>query len=378
VAVEAQDDRMHSGTLTSRERLTRCFFHQELDRPAVFCRANDLPKNDDSYEELERLIASKSDLKNTWNAEPLIRSFEEEITVEGYSEDFDREIRKINTPKGELFSERLVGLKKQPGYVENYYLENEDDAEKFLSIPTPEVGGEVDGFFRLDEKIGDRGITVVRLGRNPAAFVVELFGSENFAVMSVDHRDILEVLVERRMKVVLELIDHLLTRGVGPFFAMAGEEYIVPPLHGRQDFFDFNFRHDKPLIDRIHSSGGRVHVHCHGRIRKVFDLFVEMGVDVLHPFEAPPMGDMEPEEAKRLAGGTMCLEGNIQIGDMYERSPDDIRDQASILVEELFTDRRNTIICPTASPYIPGAGMLCLRQYEAMIETVCNFDAGSS
>jgi uroporphyrinogen-III decarboxylase len=378
MAVTAPKNEMNRETLTSRERLTRCFLHQDLDRPAVFCRANDLPKGDDSYQELETLIASKSDLKYTWNAESLIRPYDEEITVEAYSEDFSREIRKIKTPMGELIGTEFVGLKKQPGYVEKYYLESEDDVEKFLSLPSPEIGGEVDAFFDLDERIGDRGVPMIRLGSNPAAYVVNLFGSENFALMSIDQRDLLEVLMESRMKVVRRLIDHLLARGVGPFFGLAGEELIVPPLHGRRDFLDFNYRYDKPLIDRIHDAGGHVHVHCHGRIQKVFDLFVEMGVDVLHPFEAPPMGDVEPAEAKRLAGGTMCLEGNIQIADMYEKSPDDIRNQVNLLIEELFTDRRNTIICPTASPYIPGAGLRCLPQYEAMIDAVQNFAPASS
>ena len=90
------------------------------------------------------------------------------------------------------------------------------------------------------------------------------------------------------------------------------------------------------------------------------------------------MGDITPVEAKRLAGEKMCLEGNIQIADLYEKSPDDIRTQVTILIEELFTDRRNTIICPTASPFIPGAGMVCLPQYEAMIETVRDFPSNPS
>jgi len=41
-----------------------------------------------------------------------------------------------------------------------------------------------------------------------------------------------------------------------------------------------------------------VHVHCHGSIRKVFHGFVDMGADVLHPFELPPMGDITAAQGR--------------------------------------------------------------------------------
>ena len=72
------------------------------------------------------------------------------------------------------------------------------------------------------------------------------------------------------MNIKLELVKHLLAQGVGPFFSMLGQEYIVPPLHGLDDFNDFNVRYDKPIIDLIHNNGGRVHIHSHGKIRTVF------------------------------------------------------------------------------------------------------------
>jgi len=67
-----------------------------------------------------------------------------------------------------------------------------------------------------------------------------------------------------------------------------------------------------PIIDLIHDAGGCIHVHCHARVKQVLPDFVEMGVDVLHPFEAPP----------------------------------------------------------TASPYIRGMGEVCYPQYKAMVDTV--------
>lgn len=39
------------------------------------------------------------------------------------------------------------------------------------------------------------------------------------------------------------------------------------------------------------------------------------------------MGDITVTEAKSMARGRICPEGNIQIADMYERQPEEIRQQ---------------------------------------------------
>ena len=37
-------------------------------------------------------------------------------------------------------------------------------------------------------------------------------------------------------------------------------------------------------------------------------------------------------------------------------------------------DSHALIVCPSASPYIPGAGEKCFQQYRAMIETVIRYN----
>ena len=208
------------------------------------------------------------------------------------------------------------------------------------------------------------------LGSNSGGTAAALFGSEAFAIMSITDRDILHTLCQRHMQILIAVLKHLLAAGAGPYFSLAGQEHICPPLHGPEDFDDFNVRYDKPIIDLIHDAGGRVHVHCHGSIKKVFGGFLVMGTDVLHPLEAPPMGDITPAEAKQMARGRLTLEGNIQIADMYESTPADIAGQTEVLIAAAFDDQRGLIVCPSASPYIRGLGEQCFGQYQAMVETV--------
>ena len=359
--------------MTRRERLERCYFNRDVDRPAVYSR-DGFPPGDSSYDRLKGYLQAHSELKTGWPATQFTQTPPLETSTEAYSAAFERRVEMLHTPKGDLRRSFLVSLQGEPGLHETFFIGSRDDAERYLSLPVPEIGGDVSSFFVADAEAGDRGIVEVHLGFNPGGFVAELCGSENFAVLSMTDRDILHALCERHMQIILRLLTFLLDRKAGPFFAMLGQEYIVPPLHGPQDFYDFNVKYDKPIIDLIHNAGGRVHIHCHGSIKNVLQGFVDMGTDVLHPFEPPPQGDILPREAKRMARGKMCLEGNIQINQMYEAEPNDIRQQTEALIADVFDDHRGLIVSPTASPYIRGKGEACFPQYKAMIDTVTGFE----
>jgi len=355
--------------LTPRERLERAYFHQEMDRPGVYIRRG-WPKDDPTYAPLIKLVDEKTDLKFGWSLKSPSAGIRTETRTEPVSEDFQRIVTTMHTPKGPLTASRFVSLKGRPGLSETYFIKDERDIERYLSLPGPLVGGETDSFFKLKQEVGDRGIVEASIGSNPAGHAAAIFGSEAFAILSVTHRDLVHQVLERETQILLGRLKHQLAAGIGPFFNMAGQEYVAPPLHSPRDFRDFNVAYDKRLTDLVHEAGGRVHVHCHGSVRRLLDLFVEMGVDVLHPIEPPPMGDCPAKAAKQALRGKICIEGNIQIGDMYEASVENIEAQTRALIADAFDDRRDLIVCPTASPYIRDAGGQCFPRFERMVEIV--------
>ena len=334
---------------------------------------NGCPINDPSYDRLRTYLQGHTELKLRWDGTQFEAPYPIEETLEAYSEDFVRRLTKLSTPKGDLWCSSLVGLKQQPGRHERYLLKTPEDAEKYLSLPLPEIGGDVSSFFTAVANMKGDGIVDVGLGFNPAGYVVELFGSETFALMSITDRDLLHCLCERQMAIITRRVKFLRDNAVGPFFHWAGEEYVAPPIHGPTDFCEFNIKYDKPIIDLIHDAGGRVHIHCHGSIKKVLRGFIDMGTDVLHPFEPPPMGDITAREAKALARDRLCLEGNIQIHRMYEATPGAIREETELLIAHAFDDHKGLIVNTTASPYIPGKGEVCFPQYKAMIDSVLHW-----
>ena len=82
------------------------------------------------------------------------------------------------------------------------------------------------------------------------------------------------------------------------------------------------------------------------------------------------MGDITATEAKALARGTLCLEGNIQISRMYEARSEAIRQETEALIRDTFDDRKGLVVCPTASPYIRGQGARCYPRFKAMVDAV--------
>lgn len=352
--------------MTSRERLTRCFFGKETDRPGVYTRTG--YANDPSYNKLKAYMNEFSDLKPGYYSRGVMQQDHYEQVREPYSKDFDKITYTHKTPKGDLHQVLLTGLTGHPGMVMEHFIKDEDDCEKYLSLPRPQIIGNCHNFFEIDRQVGDRGITDAMLGKNPVSVLAELMGSETFAILSVTHRDLIHEMCARELDIILQLLDFLVDAGVGPFFSMLGQEYIVPPLHGRQDFFDFNVKYDKPIADKIHNAGGRLHIHCHGPLKLVLDGFLEIGADVLHPIEPPPMGNVTAAEAREILGDKICIEGNIQISHMYECTPQQIYDETKALIRDAYVDNKGLIISPTASPYIPLQGEACFAQYKAMVE----------
>ncbi|HCV22087.1 MAG TPA: uroporphyrinogen decarboxylase family protein [Candidatus Latescibacteria bacterium] len=354
--------------MTRRERLERLYRGESVDRPAVYSRTG-IPAADPTYDRLRALLRERTELKAIWPSSSLDAAADIDTCVEPHSPDWDRRISVLHTPAGDLMATRLVSRQGQPGLHERFFVDGPEAAQRYLSLPLPDVADDIGPFFAADNDVGDAGIAEAHLGFNPAGFVAELCGSETFALLSITDRDLLHALCARQQRLLLRRLDVLLTAGVGPFFSILGQEYVVPPLHGPVDFDDFNVRYDRPIIERIHDAGGRVHVHCHGPVARVFDGFLAMGADVLHPIEPPPMGDISAREARRRAGAGICLEGNLQIHRLYEATPEEIREEVEVLIDDAFITG-GLIVSASASPYIRGAGEICYPQYEAMVDTV--------
>jgi len=262
-------------------------------------------------------------------------------------EHFVERMTTYETPAGPLASGYLHSKDGRPGYCSKHLIETPEDARRFLSIPYEPIRKDCSGFFRLQEEIGDRGIVMCRTGGHPMYNINRHMHSQTFALWSIEERDLLRELMDAMFQRCRDYLKHEIEQGCGPVFGYVGPELCIPPLQSVRDFHEFVVDYDKRLIDLVHNAGGYVWCHCHGRMGPVLEGFVEMGVDCLNPLEPPPMGDLSLAQVRERIGHKMCLEGNIEKGDLYEDTPDVMRARVRRAMREAAPGG-GFILCPTS------------------------------
>ncbi len=366
--------------MTSRERMMAAFRLEPVDhfpiqiRGVRFWDDDWCATRDASYGPVIEAVREHGDVELGWGLGGgmlLTASSELTTTTETIDEgDWIRHITTIHTPAGDMTSVRLNSTRGLPGLAMEFPVKTLEDVEKVLSVPYVPHQPDCASFFAADEALGDRGIVMCSVPL-PITTIHALMGTDTLAIWSITERDVIHRLTDVFVQRSLDILNWGLSQGVGPVFSTLGEEYLAPPLAGPRDFHDFVTTPGIALGNRIHEAGCLRHIHSHGSIAAILEDYIEMGADCLHPIEAPPLGDMPFDEAKRLVGDRVCLEGNIQIGDVYH-------DPTDVLVEkvkrtcEIGAPGGGFILCPTASPHTAVRTDQTGRNYVAMVETAAS------
>jgi uroporphyrinogen-III decarboxylase len=289
------------------------------------------------------------------------------VTEEHIEGDWKVAVTRWRLPQGELRWVWKHSLKGYPSLPVEFPIKTREQAEWALAAPYEPMRPSVKRLAELEGLVGERGVVAAGF-RNPLMVVQELMGSELLAIWSRTERPLLARMIGTMAERMLEVVEYLLAQGVGPVFATLGQEFCGPPLMSPADYREFCVEPEKPLAEAIHRAGGLLHCHCHGPMKDIIAMLAETGVDALHPIEPPPMGDITLAEAKGMVGDRVCLEGNIQIGDLYTRSEGEIREATKRAIEE-GAPGGGFILAPSASPYTPKLSVEMVRNCLAMIET---------
>lgn len=280
----------------------------------------------------------------------------------------------IKTPRGPLTGAHKSSTRGLPGLQVEFPVKSLEDVERVLSVPYEPVQVDPAGFFAAEAEIGERGVVMCALPV-PIYQIALLTGSDLLAIWSIEQRALVHRLIEVFLERTLDLVDTLIAAGVGPIFATSGEEYMTPPLAGPKDFREFVVAPGQPVRERLQVAGMLRHIHCHGPISALLEDFVELGANCLHPIEPPPLGDVIFADAKRRIGDRVCLEGNIQIGDLYH-DPTEVVVAKVRATCEVGAPGGGFILCPTASPHTAELTDLTIANYLAMIETAVEMRGG--
>jgi hypothetical protein len=367
--------------MTKHERYMAALKCEKTDRvPIVIRGVNPLfstagwpPTDHPSFKPLIDEVAEKTEWVYRWHppGENLL-SFHPDAQIRTETRNseqigFKEKVRTYATPLGNLETIEYVNLEGKPGLTKKFLIETGQDMEKFLSIPYEFHRPETSEFFDLKRKMGDNGVLIANIGFDPIGHVTNRLGLENLAIWSVSNREGLFRLLNEFTRRAELLIKALLEDNVGPVFSTLGMEQAVPPWFRESDFDEFVTYYDERLWSMIRNEGGLLHVHCHGNLKKTAEKFIIMGANCLHPVESPPMGDLELREAKKIFDGKICIEGNIQIDDIYREDEEGIRELVRIAISDAGRDG-GFVLCPTASPIPPILEDKILQNYLALIE----------
>ena len=341
--------------MTSKERLAAAYRREEPDRVPIriWGVTPGTKAIHPSYQPVIAAALQKTDIVASWGmSQGLFLSGTDDVAAHGEMrpsshEHFRERVTTYETPEGPLVSCHLSSEDGRPGYTSKYLIETKEDARRFLSIPYVPIREDCAGFQEKVAELGDRGIVIASTACHGMYNIQRLMGSELFAVWSVEERGLLHELIENQHQRVKDRLKWMIEQEVGPFFGYVGPELCIPPLQSVRDFNEFVVQYDRELADLVHNVGGYLWVHSHGKMGPVLEGFVEIGADCLNPLEPPPMGDMTLAEVRQRIGHKLCLEGNIQAGDLYRDSPEAIRRKVYEAIQQAAPGG-GFILCPTS------------------------------
>ncbi|MDD5599265.1 MAG: uroporphyrinogen decarboxylase family protein, partial [Victivallaceae bacterium] len=248
------------------------------------------------------------------------------------------------TPKGKL-TRKIEQYGAVSSTVE-FPFKDESDVEKFMSIPYSPPAIDLSNYNYWKEKIGDNGLVVLGIYGNGICFPASWFSPEDFCLNWGLKPELIIKLVAIAAERINNHVKQLCELGV-EVFHIVGAEYAITQL-GPQGFRQLVKDYDKKLIDIIHGYGGIVHYHCHGRVKRYLEDFIDMGIDLLEPLEAPPWGDTYIPEAQKITQNRICLLGNLDDMEILgKKDKNEIKEIVQAIVSD--SDKEKLILGGTSS-----------------------------
>jgi len=281
---------------------------------------------------------------------------------------FQRTARICHTPKGDLRSVKQTTADVYTTWQVEHWCKRLDDVDQALSVPYEPASYDASDLERVRAELGEGGLVMASIG-DPAYLAADLMSFQDFLMWAFEETDhfarTVAVIAER----VRENLRRQLDGCVLDCYRIVGPEYFTPPYLPPAMFRRFVVPHVTEMTRLIHSRGGRVRLHCHGKIGRVLDLILETGCDGIDPCEPPPDGDLGLVEVKRRCQARgVSVWGNMELKLLENGTPGQVRAEVSEIMRQA-KDSGGFVLMPTAAPIHLPLSPRTEANYRAFIET---------
>lgn len=277
----------------------------------------------------------------------------------------------IVTPKGDLTRLYRVDAGIKAAWQLEHPIKTDDDISKYFSIPDDLERVNVGHLKTENEYLGDKGILMIDIN-DPLGVIFDLFDFGDYTVKAYTEKETFTKLLDKVFEQQMFFLEDMLKKGAGPLFRIVGPEVATAPYLSPQYFHDYVCKYDRQMIRLIHDYGQYARIHCHGRIKDILPHIIEMEADAIDPVEAPPSGDIELSEVKRLYGDKLCIMGNIQLKDLELASPEEMKRITMRCMEDAKAGG-NFVIMPTATPINIPLSPISERNIKIFIDTAFEY-----
>lgn len=280
----------------------------------------------------------------------------------------------IETPRGKL---RSV-TRRDPGLMTNWQVEplikSDADIERVLSMPDPPCCVNEARLRDLEARVGGNGVLLFSLG-DALGHVVGLFDFEDFVIRAAGDDGPIRALLDKAQEQVLRAIREYSKVVKNACIRLWGPEYAGAPLMNPKVYFPrYVVDRDKAATQAIHEGGNFSVIHCHGRLRALLDMILDMGVDALEPIETLPMNtaDVTLAEVKAKLGGRVCVMGAVQALVLERGTAEEMRAHMREAIE-VGAPGGGFVLLPTAAPFMVPLDERCLANARIMYEVAHEF-----
>lgn len=291
-----------------------------------------------------------------WN--PDVESEEREVC-----EGRDRIITRTYRTRAGTLTERLRYVFAESTLVQEHFLVDDyatqlDALEAFLRARRWRFLPEVYREWR--DRVGPDGCVIAGELHSPLKMLHFILGPQNTIFLLEDYPDRAAELLALHEAAMLDLAGQMAAAGVGVMMAMDNlDTAFHPPRYVERYSASFYER----AAALCHRQGSLFFVHACGQQLRNLKLISSLGVDGLEGVAFPPLGDLELDEALRIAGDRFIVTGGISAMEYQQLQT---REEIFAYVRGLFARLR-----PYAHQFIFSAS--CNTPYTAPWEKILHF-----